>query len=52
MVKIPCLCGIDAAGDNLCKKIQKIVLTSTLADDILRFVVEATPRQHNSSKET
>jgi len=34
------------------QKIQKIVLTSTLADDILRFVVEETPRQHNSSKET
>lgn len=51
MAKIPCLCGIDVAGDNLCKN-SKIVLTSTVGDDILRFVVEAAPRQHNSSKET
>ena len=23
MAKIPCLCGIDVAGDNLCKKFKK-----------------------------
>jgi len=28
------------------------MLTSVAQGDILRFVVEATPRQHNSSKET
>ena len=28
------------------------MLTSTVGDDILRFVVEAVPRQYNSLKET
>jgi len=39
------------AGDNLCKKIQKIMLTSDMWGDILRFVVRAVPRQHNNEKE-
>lgn len=33
------------------QKIRKIVLTSTVGDDILRFVVRAVPRQHNNEKE-
>lgn len=38
------------AGDNLCKN-SKIMLTSDMWGDILRFVVRAVPRQHNNKKE-
>ena len=32
------------------QKIRKIVLTSTVGDDILRFVVEAAPRHTTARK--